>query len=256
MKKLICLLLCALMLCGCAQTQETVTPTEPTEAPTRPLVEVPMEIEESRLKYEGVQLTYWSLLAETAPEARVLTEAAVDFQRTTGATVDIHWQAGDEAAVIEGLGGGLQTLGAGLGGAGGIITISGGEVNALSDYGAGIGGGEEGDGGTITISSGEANAISYNGAGIGAGENGEDDGTLTVHPNMLMQAKTKQSDLWITVTDAKDYLELDYPIAWLKMLPISPANLPQTGDNSQIALWLALMMLTGTATLILKRKTA
>ena len=108
MKKLICLLLCALMLCGCAQTQETVTPTEPTEAPTRPVVEAPMEIEESRLKYEGAQLTYWSLLAESDPEARVLTEAAADFQRTTGATVEIHWQAGDEAAVIEGLSGGLQ----------------------------------------------------------------------------------------------------------------------------------------------------
>lgn len=33
-------------------------------------------------------------------------------------------------------------------------------------------------------------------------------------------------------------------------------NLPQTGDNSHIALWLALLMLAGTATLILNRKTA
>ena len=32
--------------------------------------------------------------------------------------------------------------------------------------------------------------------------------------------------------------------------------LPQTGDNSHIALWLALLMLAGTATLILNRKTA
>jgi hypothetical protein len=58
MKKLISLLLCVLLLCGCAVEQEATTPTEPTEEPTRPQVEVPMEPEESRLKYEGVRLTY------------------------------------------------------------------------------------------------------------------------------------------------------------------------------------------------------
>ena len=108
MKKLISLLLCVLLLCGCAVEQEATTPTEPTEEPTRPQVEVPMEPEESRLKYEGVRLTYWSLLAETDPEARVLADAAADFLRTTGATVEIRWQAGDEAAIIEGLCGDLQ----------------------------------------------------------------------------------------------------------------------------------------------------
>lgn len=107
MKKLICLLLCAVLLCGCSREQVPTTPSEPTEAPTRPVIEVPME-EEVQRKYEDVRLTYWSLLAETDEEARILTQAAEDFRKTTGAVVNINWQAGDEDALIESLVGDLQ----------------------------------------------------------------------------------------------------------------------------------------------------
>ena len=65
MKKLLSLLLCALLLCGC--TQEPEAPTQPTEEPTQGVVEVSLATEPPVLKYEGVELEYLSLLAENDP---------------------------------------------------------------------------------------------------------------------------------------------------------------------------------------------
>ena len=66
-------------------------------------------------------------------------------------------------------------IGGGGSGAGGTIEISGGMVKATADAGAGIGsgGGTNGKDGKITITGGEIEAISNGmGAGIGSGQNG------------------------------------------------------------------------------------
>lgn len=109
MKKLTCLLLCAvLVLCAaCGREVPPTEPSEPTEEPTRAVVEVPMETEAARKKYEGVSLTYWSRLREEDPEARIISQAAADFERTTGAKISISW-FGSEAALTEALQGDLQ----------------------------------------------------------------------------------------------------------------------------------------------------
>lgn len=101
MKKLISLVLCLLMLCGCAREPVHAEPEQPTEVPTQPVVEVPMETETVEKLYEGVRLQYWSLLSQTDPEAKVLSQAAADFEQRTGAGVCLNWLDGDEEKLAQ-----------------------------------------------------------------------------------------------------------------------------------------------------------
>lgn len=107
MKKYISALLCAVLIltaAGCSreEQQQTLPPTEP------PVVEVPFETQNTEPKYQDVQLEYWSMLAETAPEARALVQAAEVFSRTTGAQVEITWLGGDAEALAAALNGDIR----------------------------------------------------------------------------------------------------------------------------------------------------
>lgn len=103
MRKLICLLLC-LLLCGCGREEPVPTePTEPPVPPTQPVVEVPLETETTMRLYEGITLSYDTLLDEDDPEAAVLRQAAGDFYQTTGAMIQINYATD---AAWEGIAGG------------------------------------------------------------------------------------------------------------------------------------------------------
>lgn len=108
MKKYISALLCVALVmlaaAGChrEEQQETVPPTEP------PVVEVPFEPESTEQKYQDVQLQYWCMLDETAPEAQALVQAAELFREITGAQVEITWLGGDGEALADALKGDIR----------------------------------------------------------------------------------------------------------------------------------------------------
>lgn len=49
----------------------------------------------SAKKYDGVELTYWSMWTNTEPQGKVIQEAVDAFQEETGATVTIEWKGRD-----------------------------------------------------------------------------------------------------------------------------------------------------------------
>lgn len=112
MKKRLSLLLCAALIlmitAGCGQEAVEATET-PTQLPTEPsVVEMPIELAEEQLPYEGVKLQYWSQLHEQTPEARALRQAADYYYKATGALVEFNWLGADTEALRSALTGDLQ----------------------------------------------------------------------------------------------------------------------------------------------------
>ena len=92
----------------------------------------------------------------------------------------------------------LFRSGGGYSGAGGIINITSGTVEATSGSGAGIGGGYSGAGGIISITSGTVEATSGSGAGIGGGEYGAAGTFTTPNGNAFILASSIQDASGLT----------------------------------------------------------
>ncbi len=52
------------------------------------------------MKYDGVELTMWSMWSNTEPQGKVVQEAADAFKEQTGATVNIEWKGRDVKTII------------------------------------------------------------------------------------------------------------------------------------------------------------
>ena len=108
MKRIVSLLLCAVLLlsgCGRETPVPATEPAPPTEAPTRPVVETELELESQPLKYAGLEIQYWSMLENGAPETQVLQQAADYFEAATGARVVFNWLSGNDQLLAEHLAG-------------------------------------------------------------------------------------------------------------------------------------------------------
>jgi len=95
MKKIIALLLVLVMVLGLAACGAS-EPAAP--APEAPKTETPAAPEAPKAepkKYEGVELTYWSMWSSGEPQALVIEEAAKAFETETGAKVNIEWKGRD-----------------------------------------------------------------------------------------------------------------------------------------------------------------
>ena len=96
MKKIIALLLALVLVLGlaaCGASAPAATEAPKAEEPKveTPVVETPAETK----KYEGVELTYWSMWSSGEPQALVIEEAAAAFEAETGAKVNIEWKGRD-----------------------------------------------------------------------------------------------------------------------------------------------------------------
>ena len=101
MKKLMALLLAAVMvlamLAGCSSDggNETKAPETDPPAESKTGTEESKAPEGGDKKYEGVELTMWSMWTSEEAQAKVISEAAAAFEEQTGAKVNIEFKGRD-----------------------------------------------------------------------------------------------------------------------------------------------------------------
>ena len=106
MKKLMALLLAAVMvlamLAGCSSDggNETKAPETDPPAESKTGTEESKAPEGGDKKYEGVELTMWSMWSSGEPQANVISEAAAAFEEKTGAKVNIEFKGRDVNKVL------------------------------------------------------------------------------------------------------------------------------------------------------------
>lgn len=101
-KKSISVLLAAAMaaslLAGCGggekETTAAATEAEQTTAAGSE-AEATEAADDSAKKYEGVELTYWSMWTNVEPQGKALQEAAASFEEETGAKINFEWKGRD-----------------------------------------------------------------------------------------------------------------------------------------------------------------
>ena len=105
MKKLMALLLAAVMvlamLAGCSSSggNETKAP-ESNPPASQPGTEESKAPEGGDKKYEGVELTMWSMWSSGEPQANVIEEAKAAFEAETGAKINIEFKGRDVNKVL------------------------------------------------------------------------------------------------------------------------------------------------------------
>ena len=99
MKKIIALLLALVMVLSLAACGASEAPAAP-EAPKAETPAAPEAPAAEPKKYEGVELTYWSMWNEAEPQGKVIAEAAAAFEAETGAKVNVEWKGRDLNTVI------------------------------------------------------------------------------------------------------------------------------------------------------------
>ena len=103
MKKIIALLLALVMvmsLAACGASEPAAPEAPKAETPAAPEAPKAEEPAAEPKKYEGVEITYWSMWSAGEPQALVIEEAAKAFEADTGATVKIEWKGRDVKTLL------------------------------------------------------------------------------------------------------------------------------------------------------------